>query len=63
MNMVRIGMAAICLVIASPLVAACSSSGGGGGSGWDTCAGYRQDVAPGSAQDTRDIKNGTNPCY
>jgi len=61
----RIGALSAVLALAAPLLLACSSSGGGGGGGggWDTCAGYRRDVAPGSAQDTRDIRNGTNPCY
>lgn len=59
--MLRIKLASLTVVF--PLLVACSTGGGGGGSGWDTCAGYRQDVAAGSAQDTRDLKNGTNPCY
>lgn len=37
--------------------------GDSGGAKWDTCDGYREDVAAGSAQDTRDIRNGENPCY
>jgi hypothetical protein len=36
--------------------------GDGGNNPWDTCEGYRADVEPGSAQDTRDIRNGSNPC-
>lgn len=30
---------------------------------WADCDSYRADVYPGSAQDTRDIQNGDNPCY
>ena len=51
-------IAALSGVLLSPLLVSC-----GGGSAWDTCDGYREDVSPGSAQDTRDIENGDNPCY
>lgn len=33
-----------------------------GGDG-ESCEEYRQYVSAGSAQDTRDIRNGNNPCY
>lgn len=51
---------ALLLAAAAGVLAGCSD---GEGSAWDTCEGYRADVAAGSAQDTRDIKNGNNPCY
>lgn len=54
----RTGTSALMLSLALGGLSAC-----GGSSDGDACSDYRSDVNSGSAQDTRDIANGDNPCY